>query len=154
MRRLPVLPVLLVLTALLALAALRPAHAQDAAGASTLQFASAAQEQRFHALTGQLRCVMCQNESLADSQAPIAHDLRRQVLELMNQGRSDEQIKAYLVERYGQFVLYRPQVEPQTWLLWFGPPVLLLAGAAALVWVVGRRRRGVDGAPADDGQEW
>ncbi|MFT4196313.1 MAG: cytochrome c-type biogenesis protein CcmH [Pseudoxanthomonas sp.] len=120
-----------------------------------MHFRDAAQEQRFHALTGELRCVMCQNESLADSQAPIAHDLRRQVLELMNQGRSDAQIKQYLVERYGQFVLYRPQLEPQTWLLWFGPALLLAGGAGTLAWVVARRRHGAPALPpADDGQEW
>ncbi len=118
-----------------------------------LQFKDAAQETRFNALTHELRCVMCQNQSLADSNAQIAHDLRREVLALMNAGQSDDQIKAYLVDRYGEFVLYRPQVERSTWLLWFGP-ALLLVGGALVVWRVVRRRSGRQVPMPDDGQEW
>ncbi|WP_460814003.1 cytochrome c-type biogenesis protein [Luteimonas pelagia] len=117
------------------------------------RFASEEEAQRFMALTSELRCVMCQNQSLADSDARIAHDLRREVLELMRQGRSDAEIKAHLVERYGEFVLYQPRVAPHTWLLWFGP-LLLLAGGGLLVWrIVRGRARGGD-VPPDDGQEW
>jgi len=97
------------------------------------------EEARFHTLTTSLRCVMCQNESLADSQAPIAHDLRREILELMRQGKSDAQIRDFLVARYGEFVLYQPRVEPATWLLWFGPLLLFAAGAATVAWTVRRR---------------
>ncbi|TAA44820.1 cytochrome c-type biogenesis protein CcmH [Pseudoxanthomonas winnipegensis] len=118
-----------------------------------LQFRDPAQEARFNALTHELRCVMCQNQSLADSNAQIAHDLRREVLQLMNAGQSDAQIKTYLVSRYGEFVLYRPQVERSTWPLWFGPLLLLVVGMLIVVRVV--RRRSVSGPPpADDGQEW
>jgi len=120
---------------------------------SPLQFRDAAEEARFQALTHELRCVMCQNQSLANSNAQVAHDLRREVLVLMQQGRSDAQIKQFLVERYGEFVLYRPQVEPGTWLLWFGPLALLLLGGLVL-WRVVRRRGGREVPPADPSQEW
>ena len=86
---------------------------------------------------------MCQNESLADSQAMIARDLRRQILAMMREGRSDTQIRQFLVARYGEFVLYRPRVEPATWLLWFGPPLLFAAGAATLFFVVRQRSAGI-----------
>ena len=73
-----------------------------------MPFRDAAEEARFRALAAELRCVMCQNQSLADSSAPIARDLRNEVLELMQQGKSDDEIKAFLTERYSDFVLYRP----------------------------------------------
>lgn len=107
--------------------------------AEPLPFQDAAQEARFRALTAELRCVMCQNQSLADSNAPIAHDLRLQVFDLMQQGRSDEQIKAFLVERYSDFVLYRPPLDRRTWWLWFGPAVVFAMGAGVVVGIVRRR---------------
>ena len=119
-----------------------------------LQFQDDAQEARFHQLATELRCVMCQNQSLADSNAQIAQDLRREVLELMNQGKSDAQIKQFLVQRYGQFVLYKPQVGAGTWLLWFGPAVLLLAGIGSVVYLVRKRSAHSPGVAADDPQEW
>ena len=96
---------------------------------------------------------MCQNQSLADSNAQIAHDLRREVLELMNQGKSDAEIKRFLVDRYGEFVLYKPEVQRDTWLLWFGPGLLLLAGAIVIVVIVRKRSSGGSVA-SDDNQEW
>lgn len=129
------------------------AFAQPVADPAPLQYRDPAEEARFHALTAELRCVQCQNQSLADSNAQIAHDLRREVLDLMHQGRSDAQIKQFLVERYGEFVLYRPQVESRTWLLWFGPALLLLGGAALLAGLVRRRARALPPA-ADEPQEW
>lgn len=140
-------------TVLLALLlAISPAFAQVATNTAPPQFRDAAEEQRFHALASELRCVMCQNQSLADSNAQIAHDLRAEVLQLMRQGKSDAQIKQFLVQRYGEFVLYRPQVESHTWLLWFGPLLLLLAGGVAVAMIVRRRSR----APIapDEPQEW
>ena len=118
-----------------------------------LRFANTTEEQRFHALVTELRCVMCQNQSLADSNAQIAHDLRREVLTLMRQGKSDDDIRSYLVARYGEFVLYKPRIEATTWLLWFGPAVLLLVGGFIVARVV--RRHGAQAAlPVDDAQEW
>ena len=138
---------------LLAMLLLSPlAHAQ-ASDPTPLLFRDTAQETRFHRLTAELRCVMCQNQSLADSNAQIAHDLRREVLDLMNQGKSDEEIKRFLVDRYGEFVLYKPDVAGNTWLLWFGPALLLLAGAAIVFRIV--RKRSAAGTVAnDDNQEW
>ena len=117
-----------------------------------LVFRDRVEEQRFRALVTELRCVMCQNQSLADSNAMVAHDLRREVLALMRQGKTDAQIQDYLVARYGEFVLYKPRVEGRTWLLWFGPALLLVAGGFVVARVV-RRHAGADVA-VDDGQEW
>lgn len=136
------------LTLLLALSAVAGAF-------EPIEFRDAAEEARFRELSAELRCVMCQNQSLADSNAEIAQDLRLQVLELMREGKTDREIKDYLVARYSEFVLYNPPVRPATWLLWFGPGLLLLGGAVVVVVVV-RRRSGQAPAqpPAEDGQEW
>ena len=111
------------------------------------------EEQRFRTLTHELRCVMCQNQSLADSNALIALQLRREVLDLMREGRSDAEVKDYLVQRYGEFVLYQPKLEASTWLLWLGPLVLLLVGAGVVIAIV-RRKRPAAKLPTDDRQEW
>ncbi|MEA9822559.1 cytochrome c-type biogenesis protein [Xanthomonas campestris pv. raphani] len=129
------------------------ALAQPMGDPSPLQYRSAAEEARFHALTAELRCVQCQNQSLADSNAQIAQDLRREVLALMHEGRNDAQIRQFLVARYGEFVLYRPQVESRTWLLWFGPLLVLLLGGTAVALVVRRRSVAAPTTSVDD-QEW
>lgn len=98
-------------------------------------------EQRLLALTAELRCVVCQNESLAESRAPLAKDLREEVRNLMRQGRSDAEVVAYLTARYGDFVLYRPPLRPATYLLWFGPGLFLGVGAAAWFLAIRRRQR-------------
>ena len=103
---------------------------------------------RVHALSQQLRCVVCQNQTLADSQAELAVDLRRQIREQLREGAGDEAVKAYLVQRYGDFVLYDPPLKPSTWLLWFGP--LLVLALAALAVVRSRLRRPAAMAPLDD----
>jgi cytochrome c-type biogenesis protein CcmH len=90
-----------------------------------------------------LRCLVCQNQSLADSSAPLAEDLRREVRALAVAGKSDDEIKAFLVARYGDFVLYDPPVKRTTWLLWFGPFVLLAIGVG-IWWIITRRRRKSD----------
>jgi cytochrome c-type biogenesis protein CcmH len=147
---------LVALLACLLLATLQPAPAlaQVVQDVTPLEFRDREEERRFHALVSELRCVMCQNQSLADSDAAIAHDLRREVFDLMREGRSDPAIKTFLVERYGEFVLYRPQLGGGTWLLWFGPGIVLLLGAAAVFHVV-RKRAGANRlAPDDDRQEW
>ena len=147
-------PVLLLRALLLALlvAVAAPVFAQ-ASDPTPLQFNDAAEEARFHKLTAELRCVMCQNQSLADSNAQIAHDLRREVLLLMREGLDDAQIKQFLVQRYGEFVLYRPRVGPATWLLWFGP-LLVLGAGGAVIWRVVASRRAEHLPPDDDSQEW
>ena len=104
-------------------------------------------EARLMRLSKELRCLVCQNETLADSQADLANDLRNEVREKMRQGMSDAEIKHYLTQRYGDFVLYRPPVKSITWLLWFGPFVLLLSAAASLVFFLKRRRRTLDETP-------
>ncbi len=147
----------LLLALLLCLASLPaslPAFAQanQQADAAPLQFRDTAEETRFHALASELRCVMCQNQSLADSNALIALQLRREVLDLMRDGRTDAEIKDFLVQRYGEFVLYQPKVEASTWLLWLGPALLLLVGAGVVTAIV--RKRKPQALPADDGQEW
>lgn len=129
------------------------AQANQQADAAPLHFNTPAEEARFHDLTLQLRCVMCQNQSLADSHALIALQLRREVLDLMRQGRSDDEIKAFLVQRYGEFVLYKPRLEESTWLLWAGPIVILLFGAGVLA-VSMRRRRSASCFSDNDEQEW
>jgi len=102
---------------------------------------------RVRHLSEKLRCLVCQNQSLADSNAELAEDLRRQVREQVAAGRSDEQIVGYLVERYGDFVLYEPPFKATTALLWIGPFVLLAAAAATLVIVLRRRRRAPEERP-------
>jgi cytochrome c-type biogenesis protein CcmH len=122
-----------------------------------LPFRNHAEEVRFQRLSAELRCPMCQNETLADSNAPIAHDLRRQVFEMIQAGKSDNEIKAFLVDRYSQFVLYNPPVEPSTWLLWFGPLALLAIGGIVVAVQVRRRARQapVDTTPINDtGDDW
>src|SRR5215831_11580535 len=89
-------------------------------------------EQRMKNLTEQLRCLVCQNETLADSHADLAEDLRKQVREQIKAGKTDQEIIAYLTQRYGDFVLYKPPVKSTTYLLWFGPFVLLIPGAGVL----------------------
>lgn len=97
-------------------------------------------EQRVAALSAELRCLVCQNQSLADSHAELAIDLKNQVREMMVRGLTDDQIKEYLTQRYGDFVLYRPPVRASTWLLWAGPFLLLVAGVYGLVRVMAARR--------------
>jgi len=106
-----------------------------------LPFKDRAEEIRFQSLTKQLRCLVCQNESLADSNAPLAADLRRDVFEQMQAGKSDDEIKAWLTARYSDFVLYDPPLHGATLLLWFGPAIVLLFGAGAIFLIVRRRAR-------------
>jgi len=99
----------------------------------------AAIETRLKKLETELRCLVCQNQTLADSNAELAEDLRREVRQLALSGKSDEEIKSYLVARYGDFVLYKPPLKSTTWLLW-GGPFALLVGGGVLWWVILRRR--------------
>ncbi len=105
-----------------------------------LSFDSAEQEQRFQDLTEELRCAVCQNQSLADSDAPLAQDLRQEIHDMMMDGQSDEQIRGFLVDRYGDFVLYRPAMGGNTLLLWLAPALLLGGGGLVVAYSVRRHR--------------
>jgi cytochrome c-type biogenesis protein CcmH len=100
-------------------------------------------ERRMVILAEELRCLVCQNESLASSHAELADDLRREVRELMQKGMTDQEIKNYLVARYGDFVLYEPPMKNSTLLLWFGPFALLIAGLGVLVFQMRNRKKSV-----------
>ena len=130
----------LALAALLATAAL----AIDSGAA----FEDPGLQQRYDKLVNELRCLVCQNNSIADSNAMLASDLRREVRELIAQGKTDAEIRSYMTERYGDFVLYRPPVTPRTWLLWAAPAVLLLGGIAAASVVIARRARAARNDPS------
>lgn len=108
-------------------------------------------EERVMKLSKELRCLVCQNETLADSRADLAEDLRGQIREQMKAGKSDKEIIAYLTDRYGKFILYNPPVDPTTYLLWFGPFILLLAGLTVLFRYLKQRRELIVEAPLSDG---
>lgn len=120
------------------------------AGEATPLAEDPAVEQRLIAISEELRCLVCQNESLAGSRADLAQDLRREIRSLIKQGKSDAEIMDFMVGRYGDFVRYRPPVKPTTWLLWGGPFVLMLAGVAGLVAYLRRRSGRVDEKPLSD----
>lgn len=132
------------LTLLAALAWPLAGHPADAPAAA----ANPALEARMMVLAAELRCLVCQNQSIADSHAGLAVDLRQQIRELLAKGQSEQQIRGYMTERYGDFVLYRPPLKASTALLW-GGPVLLMAGALGTLCVVLRRRQRL-GADAFD----
>ena len=113
--------------------------AQIAVDQEPLVFENAQQQQRFDGLTAELRCLVCQNQNLADSDAPLAHDLRDQIFKMMQTGKSDEQIKVFLIERYGDFVLYKPPLQGNTLFLWLAPLFLLLAGGMVVIYSIRKR---------------
>ena len=113
-----------------------------------LIFTDAETEVRYQQLTVQLRCLVCQNQNLADSDAPLAQDLRQEIYNMMQAGRTDDEIKQFLIDRYGDFVLYMPPVKSNTLMLWLMPAVLLFGGAL-VVSIVVRRRKLNPGGPAE-----
>ncbi|BAQ73401.1 MULTISPECIES: cytochrome c-type biogenesis protein [Pseudomonas] len=110
------------------------------AAIDTYQFASDADRERFHQLTKELRCPKCQNQDIADSNAPIAADLRKEIFRMLGEGKDNQQIIDFMVDRYGDFVRYRPALTGKTALLWFGPAGLLLGGLVIIAVIVRRRR--------------
>ncbi|MCL4315824.1 MAG: cytochrome c-type biogenesis protein CcmH [Gammaproteobacteria bacterium] len=110
-------------------------------------------EARYRALTSELRCLVCQNESIADSHADLAKDLRNQVRAMMEQGKSDREIMEYLTARYGDFVRFRPPFKPVTAALWFGPFVLMALGGGLLMVYMARRRKRVSNAPLSSSEQ-
>jgi len=114
-------------------------------------FDDPALQARYDRLNHQLRCLQCRSETIADSNASLAGDLRRQVRELIAAGKSDEEILQYMTERYSDYVLYKPPVTPRTWVLWAAPVLLLIGGIATAVIVIIRKSRLPDTDPADPG---
>jgi cytochrome c-type biogenesis protein CcmH len=125
------------LAALFLVFGMQPASAKEAAPA----VADPVLEARMLKIAAELRCLVCQNQTIADSHADLAIDLRQQVREMLQQGKTDQQISDYMTERYGDFVLYRPPFKGITLLLWIGPGVLLVLGLLVLVLVLRRRNR-------------
>ena len=140
MLRIAIACVMLALLATSALAA-TPASKLDAAGA-----------RRAAALAEQLRCLVCQNQSIAESNAELAVDLRREISEQIRAGRSDTDIRDFMVARYGDFVLYRPPVKSHTLLLWFGPALLAIAALFAFIRALRNRRRRATEQPLTDAE--
>ena len=123
--------------AVLALGLVGVAHA----AIDTYEFANDAERERFRDLTKELRCPKCQNQDIADSNAPIATDLRREIYRMLGEGKDNQQILDFMVARYGDFVLYKPALTRKTAVLWFGPLALLVGGLVVIGVIVGRRRR-------------
>jgi cytochrome c-type biogenesis protein CcmH len=139
--------VALVVAVAFAFAAVPGVAAKEAAP----EAADPALEARMVRIASELRCLVCQNQTIADSNASLAVDLRREARALLKQGKSDEEVVAYMTARYGDFVLYRPPLKATTMLLWFGPAVMLLGGGAVLVVVLRRRgRMNADAFDRDD----
>ncbi|WP_119964863.1 cytochrome c-type biogenesis protein [Simplicispira lacusdiani] len=136
------------LTLLLALQCLLPAQANEAAPLAE----DPVVEKRMVAISEELRCLVCQNESLAGSRADLALDLKREIRGLIKAGKSDTEIMDFMVSRYGDFVRYRPPVNPVTWLLWFGPFVLLVGAVFVLVRMVRGSQRASAPPALDDAQ--
>ena len=122
---------------LLGLAVSLGAHA----AIDTYQFKDEGERARYRTLTEELRCPKCQNQNIADSNAPIAMDLRREIYRMLEEGKSDDEIVDFLVARYGDFVRYKPPLNARTWLLWYGPWLLLGGGLGVLGLIVLRRKR-------------
>lgn len=120
------------------------------AAIETHAFDTPAQEARYKNLIDELRCLVCQNQNLADSDAELAQDLRRKTYEMVKAGKGDQEILDYMVQRYGDFVLYRPPLKATTVALWVGPFVIFAVGVAVLIRVISRRRAET---PADDAAE-
>jgi cytochrome c-type biogenesis protein CcmH len=130
------------------LAALLLTLAPIAAAVDAQHFDDPATQARYERLIHDLRCLVCQNESIADSNATLAADLRREVREMITAGQSDAEIRSFLTDRYGDFVLYRPPVTQRTWLLWAAPALFLAGGLLVVAFVIARRSRAARADPA------
>jgi len=135
-----------VATALLALGVVLTVNAAHAAVFEPRDFDSPSHEARYKAMTAELRCLVCQNQNIADSNAPLAQDLRREVYDMLHDGSSDAEIVDFMVTRYGDFVLYRPPVNALTVALWAGPAVLVVLGLVVLMRTQRRQREEAAGA--------
>ena len=126
--------------------------AQSAPVQEPMVFDNQQQEDRFKQLTQELRCLVCQNQNLADSDAQLAHDLRAEVHEMLMAGNTNDEIKQFMVERYGDFVLYRPPVQQNTYLLWLAPLAMLLIGGLIL-WINIKKRAALLGSTQNEEPE-
>ena len=124
--------------------------AQLKAAIEVYEFSDESMQERYLDLTKELRCPKCQNQDIADSNAPIASDMRREVHRLLEEGKSNDDIVAYMVERFGEFATYKPKVIPATYLLWYGPWVLVFVGLAIIVTVSRRRKAQEKNAGAEN----
>lgn len=114
---------------------------QACAAIETYTFESDVDRLRYHSFIEEMRCPKCQNQNLAGSDSPISTDLRRELYEMIKAGKSDMEIVSFMVERYGDFILYRPRITPATYVLWGGPVVLLIGGIIVLIMMLRQRRR-------------
>ncbi len=105
------------------------------------QFDDPAQEDTYKVLIEELRCLVCQNQSIAESNAELAQDMRRKTYELVKSGKTKSEVREYMAERYGDFMLYSPPMKPMTWLLWFGPVIALIAGFFFVVRIISRQKK-------------
>jgi cytochrome c-type biogenesis protein CcmH len=110
------------------------------ANVEVYQFDNPAQEETYKELVEELRCLVCQNQSIAESNAELAQDMRRKTYELVKSGKTKSEVRAYMAERYGDFMLYSPPLKPMTWALWFGPLVALLAGFVFVVRIMRQQK--------------
>ncbi len=117
---------------------LTPAYA---APVVTYDFASEDQEALFNKLSNELRCLVCQNQAIADSNAELATDLREEIYSMLQQGKTEKEIVDFMVARYGDFVLYRPPMKPMTYVLWFGPAIALVVGFFVVISIVRKQKR-------------
>jgi cytochrome c-type biogenesis protein CcmH len=107
----------------------------------TYDFASVEQEALFNKLSDELRCLVCQNQAISDSDADLAKDLRDEIYGMLQQGKGEDEIVEFMVARYGDFVLYRPPMKPVTWLLWFGPAIVLIIGFFIVMRIVSKQKQ-------------
>lgn len=124
------------------------------AAQDTYKFDNEVDRKRFQSFLEEMRCPMCQNQNLADSDSSISGDLRREIYEMIQDDRSDKEIVDALVDSYGQYILYKPPLNASTWALWFGPVVIFLIGVVVLIWIAVRRRQGAhDGTAKVPGKD-
>lgn len=124
------------------------------AAEDTYKFDNEVDRKRFQSFLEEMRCPLCQNQNLADSDSSISVDLRREIYEMIQDDRSDKEIVDALVDSYGQYILYRPPLNSSTWALWFAPVALLLVGIVVLIWIAVRRRQGAqDGTDKVPGKD-
>lgn len=129
----------ILLIIVLTVTALMVTSTANASPVETFEFRDEVTKVRFQALSKELRCPKCQNQNLADSNSPIAADLRRELYELLQQGKADSEIVNFMVSRYGEFVLYRPRVSSITYILWFGPALLILIGVIVVILILRKK---------------